>query len=216
MAKDKNQSDSPRGFAGFQEHVSDVGSMLEEPTPGTGTVTGKVPYEPDFVLVGGKPTSPAGTTKPATPGRRIDKKTLGLVVGIGLVLVVIIANQSDTPPPPAPSENYAVNTPQSQPSAPAPTYQSASSEEMPPVGADLVLNRPQITYCISEKIRMDGMEPAVDKYDKSQVNIFNSRVNDYNSRCGSFRYKQGLLESVRADVEARRSGLEEEGRNLLR
>lgn len=231
MTEDKNQQGSPKGFAGFQEHVSDVDSMLQKPEIRP-TSQSQENYPSDCVLSDPKSASSDGIARPHTPGRRIDKKMLSIVIVIGFVVAVgLFGNQKkEEAPAPALPTSYEYTTPQVpadtqeaqsyQPPTPQPyqpaTSQESYAEEIPPIGTGLLLNRAQITYCRAEKIRIEAMKLAVDNYDAGQVDTFNTRVHDYNNRCGDFRYKKGVLESVEATVEANRFQLEEEGRNLLR
>lgn len=80
--------------------------------------------------------------------------------------------------------------------------------EKPPIGDGHVLDREQIRYCLTEKIRLDAIETIANASRNWEVDKFNGLVGDYNSRCGHFRYRRGSLESVRAEVEARRSQIE--------
>lgn len=80
-------------------------------------------------------------------------------------------------------------------------------EEQPPVGSGLTLSAPQIRYCVSEKIRLEGWQSGVDPRTQASIDAFNNGVDDYNSRCSQFRYKRGRLESVRDEVEPRRAEL---------
>lgn len=94
------------------------------------------------------------------------------------------------------------------------SYQSNSYEETeskPPVGQNNVLNRSQIRYCLSQEIRIDTIQNALNNYSDFEVSMYNSLVSDYNSRCSSFRYSSGSLESVRRQVEANRTSITSEG-----
>jgi hypothetical protein len=93
--------------------------------------------------------------------------------------------------------------------------QAALTEEKPPVGTDRVLTTAQLRYCVSEKIRVEAANKALNVYVSSDVDRFNAMVDDYNSRCGSFRYRRGALESTQRDVERSRFLLEVEGRARL-
>jgi hypothetical protein len=100
------------------------------------------------------------------------------------------------------------------PTRPAATYTPAPEppiEARPPVGTDIVLSDAQIRYCLSEKIRLDGAQSAVNTHRQSDVDRFNVMIDDYNSRCGSFRYRPGTLEAARAQVDAKQFQLQSEG-----
>jgi hypothetical protein len=157
---------------------------------------------------------------------------------IVLVVVILIANSGSqstyrpnynstgayTPP-----KEY-VPTPTYKPTAPAyvpestykpPSYIPPSApkydtyvETKPPVGYGQTLDRNQIRYCQSQKIRVSAWQGALNRYSSTAINAFNAAVDDYNARCSNYRYYSGVLEGVRAEVEARRYTLETEGRAL--
>lgn len=92
------------------------------------------------------------------------------------------------------------------------TYTPAPKiESLPPVGTGILLSEDQIRYCLAEGIRLDAARGAVNQYNQSDISRFNGMISDYNSRCSQFRYRQGSLESVRAQVEAERFQLQSEG-----
>jgi hypothetical protein len=77
-----------------------------------------------------------------------------------------------------------------------------------------VLSSAQIRYCLSEKIRLEGAHSVLNTYSQTNqtgVDRFNAMVDDYNSRCGSFRYRTGTLETVRAEVQAKKLQLQSDG-----
>jgi hypothetical protein len=78
-------------------------------------------------------------------------------------------------------------------------------------GKGLVLNGPQIRYCLSEKIRIESWEGQVSDKSAMAVSAFNAAVEFYNSRCSSYRYRTGTIESIKAQVEANRALLTQEG-----
>jgi hypothetical protein len=51
----------------------------------------------------------------------------------------------------------------------------------------------------------------VNNYSESSVNAFNEAVDDYNMRCSHFRYRSGTIESIRAEVEANRYAIFQQG-----
>jgi hypothetical protein len=85
------------------------------------------------------------------------------------------------------------------------------SETQPPVGRGLTLERPQIRWCVAEDIRLEAGRRALHGDRKGDVQRFNEMVQDFNARCASYRYRSGMLQSVRGEVEARRSQLEADG-----
>ena len=84
-------------------------------------------------------------------------------------------------------------------------------EKVPPVGDSQVLSMPQLRYCLSENIRLDGADRVLDKHSQPEVDRYNSMITDYNSRCGSFRYVKGTKEQASAEVERERTALLAEG-----
>ena len=88
---------------------------------------------------------------------------------------------------------------------------TAVYEEQPPIGNGLTLTRNQIRYCLSQKIRLDAWETAVNTYSEISVNSFNSEVENFNMRCSNYRYKKYAMEAVTSEVEANRAGLAAEG-----
>jgi hypothetical protein len=53
---------------------------------------------------------------------------------------------------------------------------------------------------------------AINQYNDSDVDRFNTLVADYNSRCSNFRYREGALEIARSEVERFRSDYVAQGR----
>lgn len=94
----------------------------------------------------------------------------------------------------------------------SPSISAASAEEeIPPIGSGRVFNNGQIRYCLSEKIRIEAWDGAVNAYSQASVDAFNGAVNDYNARCSNFQYRQGALQRISSEVEASRYGLQQEG-----
>jgi hypothetical protein len=218
-----------RGFAGLEAMVSEIGDP-QPPTqpPSSRTEPSRTP-EP-------KPQQ----TQPNNPGSSGIGLTF-LVVGLVLV-VILIANSGSGPavgpnygttqtsdptpppiyaPPPAPSLPRPSTSTPTPTNKPAPSYVPESTpgyhtnnEVKPPIGSGLLLDRAQIRYCQSQKIRLSGWEGVANKFSKTAVGAFNAAVDDYNARCSNFRYPSGMLESVRTEIEANRYQLMAEGRVL--
>ncbi len=195
--------DEIRGFAGFDSLVSDLSDL---PAP-----VSKIPEPP-----APKPPVPEDDDEPVRPpaAKKPEEGNTGwwifaAVIVVSLLALYGITNRSG-PIPVAPS---APNTyrPPATTAPPPPAPPREPEEVMPPVGTGLSLSASQIRYCLSQNIRIDGAKPAVDETAQMDIGAFNAMVADYNSRCSSFRYRQGLLESVRAEVEHRRQALEAQG-----
>ncbi|ADG14236.1 hypothetical protein BC1002_0128 [Paraburkholderia atlantica] len=107
----------------------------------------------------------------------------------------------------APSQDYS----------PAPTTESASASDeelVPPIGSGLTLDRSQIRYCMSQRIRLEAWQGQLNANPQTLVDAFNASVNFYNARCSSYRYRTGDLESVRAEVELNRAALTQQGLSM--
>ena len=235
-----SELNTPRGFAGLDDLVSDV--VVDEPDPAfEGKLSGTSPLPgPDY-------SSPPSASKGIS----------GWTYGVGLIAVigVIVAiNQSSAPissvsqstsvttqpapyepPPPKPVEIiekaiYVLNgsdgsrievegpdnATDAQLNALGQSRWSPSEvfpvEDRPPEGASLLFEDNQIRYCLSQKIRLSGWQITVEDSDQDSVSAFNTQVDDYNARCGHFQYRTGALERVRDEVEMRRAQLDVDGR----
>ena len=82
-------------------------------------------------------------------------------------------------------------------------------ESVPPVGMNHTLGADQIRYCLSESIRLEAVRDVIET--NAKVVRFNSLIDDWNRRCSSYEYRQGLLETVRRQVEGNRANLSAEG-----
>jgi hypothetical protein len=80
----------------------------------------------------------------------------------------------------------------------------------------MTLDEPEIRYCLSQKIRIEGARSAVNDWLQFQVDRLNALIDHYNSRCSNYRYRRSVMDRVRPEVENRRSGLYLEGQALLR
>ena len=196
-------ADEIRGFAGFDSLVSDLSDL---PAP-----VSKAPEPPSP-----KPPVPEDDDEPvrSPAAKKPEEGSAGwwifaAVIVVSLLALYGITNRSG-PISVAPSASNSYRPPAT--TAPPPPAPPREPEEvMPPVGTGLSLSASQIRYCLSQNIRIDGAKPAVNETSQMDIGAFNAMVADYNSRCSSFRYRQGLLESVRAEVEPRRQALEAQG-----
>lgn len=200
-------SKGKKGFAGLDSMVSEV--EPHRPTRAEPTVPREEPQSeaPELQRI--------YQSKPESSGGSSGK---WWAVGISLVILFIwIGNSDNKTASQAPS--YAAAAPEATPiytpapsyvSEPSPTYAS-NAEEKPPIGRGLLFNQAQIRYCLSEKLRMSAWQNQVNRYSETSVNAFNDAVNDYNARCSDYRYQSGMLESVRAEVDANRQALAVQG-----
>lgn len=91
----------------------------------------------------------------------------------------------------------------------------SGAESKPPPGQDRVLTVPQLRYCTSERVRLDGAQSVMDRQNDADVARFNTWVADFNSRCGSYKYQTADLDSVRQEVDANKARLLAEGSRRL-
>jgi hypothetical protein len=207
-----------RGFAGFEALVTDLSDLPP------------LPPEPARPPVG----HAGGTRASGTNGA-------GAVAGVCLFLfflfriVMAVSDHNShtrplpftvqpgigyTTPPvvtytPPPGVGY---TPLGFTPAPAraPPWPVVQPEQKPPVGDDVALSPAQLHYCVAQGARLDGSQKAVDMTSKTDIDRFNALVDDFNARCGKYRYGESAMQSVKAQVNARRGQLEKEGAALIR
>ena len=234
-----------RGFAGFDSLVTDLTDLPPPPPPRVPPPPPPPPPPADKPLPP-PANRPAGQGRPATgPPRPASKQKVvavaALFVGaIALAGVGFIANSRRPPPSPAPgrpgSTTPSANPvprfnptplpqfnptppPQFNPTLPprvGPIPSPLNAEEKPPVGQDRALSVAQLRYCLAQSARLDGGEKAVDRKSQSDIGRFNALVEDYNLRCVKYRYRPSEMQSVKAEVDARRAQLEREGAALIR
>jgi hypothetical protein len=93
---------------------------------------------------------------------------------------------------------------------------AAASEDKPPTVEGTVLSSAQLRYCLAQSVRIDGAGKAANAASQIDIDRFNALVADYNARCPKARYRESIMSTVKADVEARRTQLEREGAALIR
>jgi hypothetical protein len=231
---DKNPNDEVKGFAGLSSMVSDVDSSLvddvrtspSKSSPPPSAVPTQPPEAPQTRTQAPSQPQPEPQTRstyqaPAQPtgGGSGGKWLIGIAVVIGLIWLASLSDKksSETPTYQTSSSSpaAATNSPAWQPPSDAVQAPSRPTEETPPVGSGNVLTTPQIRYCTAQSIRLDAAKDALNQYDDSHIDRFNSLVADYNSRCSNFRYRKGALESARSEVERFRSDYLVQGRQLF-
>lgn len=215
------ENNSGKGFSGFDDLVTDVSNDLEQAkqAPGVAKVAPRqdtpAAAQPQKKTTSQStssvPSSDAGrdaspvyhSSAGSSSGSSAGKWVIGIIVAIIFISWINNSGKKTStayqqPPTYAPSSD-TVYTP------------SKPQEVIPPVGRNNVLSYDQIRYCLSEKVRINAVHNALNKYSSSDVNIYNNMVSDYNSRCSEFRYHRGALQSVQKDVDANRYALEQEG-----
>jgi len=102
--------------------------------------------------------------------------------------------------------------------APAEGADDGAALEEPEEGSTATLTLPQLRYCIAENIRMTAYKSEMDSVQATDVERFNRNldgfnraVNEYNGRCYSRSYLSRTKDEADAQIEARRSALEQEG-----
>ena len=70
-----------------------------------------------------------------------------------------------------------------------------------------------LRYCLSQQIRIDGARRAVNRRSQADIDRINTVIDHFNYFCAKDRYKKGFIEAIRAEVEARREELVQEGYN---
>jgi hypothetical protein len=221
-------AESAKGFAGLSSLVSNVETA---PDGDTGHAAGSESERGarDEALRSSPneaPTEGPQTDRPSEPngvsaslgGSSVGRWALAIGVGIGALWMFSVAFGPKDSGSAGPEQAVAAPTATSRtPSPTGPPVRSGSpsihpTEERPPVGTDNVLSAAQITYCLSEDVRLEAARGAISAYVDADLARFNSMVADYNSRCGRFRYRPGALEAARSAVERNRDTLAAEGR----
>ncbi|WP_124606229.1 lysozyme inhibitor LprI family protein [Burkholderia sp. Bp9142] len=206
MANEK----SKKGFAGLESMASDVTTL---PIPPTSPPS---PERSDTLQAGESAPIYAGALQP-TSGPNGSAKWWA--IGIGLLVLFALLLNSHTPSQSPPVQGIEANqtsssgfeTPNSSLSATSEQTIASNEENVPPAGKGLILDRSQIRYCLSQKIRLEAWDGQVIQTSEISVNAFNVAIADYNSRCSNFRYYVSEFERVRAEVEVNRAALTQQG-----
>jgi hypothetical protein len=136
-----------------------------------------------------------------------------------ICLMVIVASQKDKP-----KEIYPAATPAKVEEVPRQTQASNADlsvdennddEEKPEVGTLVPFSAAQLRYCLSESIRIDGMNSVVEPNVPPEIAFYNSGVKDFNARCTKYKFDRSLRKSIEKQVRARRDFLELEGKISL-
>jgi hypothetical protein len=209
--------DQQRGFAGFDSLVSDLSDLPLHVEPVPPPISAN---KPDPI---GDP--PAWAVKNASGG---SDMLAAIIISIFVILILFLLADDQLSPiaptgpithvPPPPETTPARPAPPSQPTIrplPLPSPPSIPADEpeelKPPVGTDRALTTNQVRYCAFQGVRIDGARSVIDDRSQYEIDRFNALISDYNGRCGSYRYQEGALARARAEADARRTSLEEEG-----
>jgi hypothetical protein len=218
MAQQPENKNQAKGFSGLDSMVSDVSKDVEHAE--------RVGQSNESRSRAAAPKESGEAEKPPAAPESLEKGTgtssessgLRWVLGAAAFIFVIwlIGNSSKqgtptySPPPVTVTAPAPARIPSPAPAlAPfvVPPPLSVIGNK-PPIGDGNVLDREQLRYCVSEKIRLNAIETIVSASRNSEIEKFNGLVADYNGRCGHFRYRRGSLESVRTEVEVQRPEIE--------
>jgi TonB family protein len=227
-----DQSDKPaKGFSGFGDLVSDVeGDVAQRST--AAPRTSPPPTSPQRTTPGSTSQAAAGerpreshdtgsraesapSQRPAPPTGHSSTPRNIVLAFVGLVILVLVIKRDPSPNVDSVYEPPAPVAPDFAPSSAAPPTAPTTiddGEVRPPIQSGQALSDNEIRYCIAEQIRISAMDPLIDSTSQIDIGYYNDAVRDLNSRCGSFRYRRGVLQSVTAEVEARRAAVEQAGR----
>ncbi len=192
--------ESPRGFASLAALASTISA---DPTIAPRAAPSAEPIA--------KPSDPGPSKSlshqsnvPAGPGFWTGSRKTWAVIIAGICVVAYLNSGPQ-------SSNYAP-TPASRPTTPAspPPTPSRNTEPMraPPIGENQALSLGEIKYCLTERIRIEGMQAIMDRSRDAHIRNFNFRVDDYNARCASYRYRQLDMTTARSEVDAMRPTLQ--------
>lgn len=189
-----------KGFAGLDSLVTKVDAppSATPPPERTSPVPESMRAAPRQVYTG---TPTTGSKSGGTVG--------WWLMGLALLVAIIYFSNSDNSSPSSAS-SQAPSAPVQATPVSEPDY-SSNEETVPPVGDGLAFDRLEIRYCLSQDIRIAAWQGQINQYSQSAIDAFNAAVADYNARCAHYRYRDGDLQSVRSEVEARRANLAQEG-----
>lgn len=197
----------PYGFAGLSSMVSDVDEVIHAANRAVAKASG----QPQS---GTQPAARSEGIYDPKPRASSSKKGWWIAAAIGLVIWIWIASLTDTSP--SGSAGYGNATaPTPTTYEPAPFSVDASAESAPPVESGHILTRAELHYCLAQAVRLDAADKAVNTYVETQVNAFNAMVDDFNVRCRDARYSKDDIDAVKADVDSKRTTLEQEGRDRI-
>lgn len=216
MSTPGNDGSKPTGFAGLDSLVSDVESDLTKPSnappPDPRAEEGKQALRESEDRAGSSaahtPSSqePFQTASPAPAGSG-GRWAVAAVIGIVVIVLFASVGRKDDSPAYSPTETPVAPIPSVR-SPPSPELNS-SAEEMPPAGEGLVLNGPQIRWCVFEKARLETMKDLISE--DHEISAFNTYVGRYNERCTRFQYRQGLLDVIEGELTREGKKLQAEG-----
>ena len=121
-------------------------------------------------------------------------------------------NKPSSSPRPSPTTVAPRST--TQPSlSPDASVSLQFEERIPAAGTDRVFHKSEVRYCIFQGERLDILRNLLSG--NQETDRFNNLVSDYNARCSRFRYRQGVLQSVEAEVPGKLAVLRVDAWRLL-
>jgi hypothetical protein len=186
-----------RGFAGLSSLISEIPDQSKtRPSPVDENTTRRD--------VRREKAEPVKTEPVTSPQSRTAYRyqTIFIIIAVSLAGVLLWALSFNADNRSSPSIAQRPQTPPTHPSPPPEPI-----EQKPPIGTDLTLTRPQIRYCLAEKIRIDEMDRIVVNTSRRQVDGFNAAVDDYNLRCSKYKYYKSQFDLAQTEVNDRRAAL---------
>lgn len=204
---------APRGFAGLESLIPKVevkalpavASSVPAPTPS---------------LSASAPASPAVPEKLDRDTGPLSVKIIGGLIVIGIIWA-IIENNSERPElaspgtAPTPSADTVVSVGPPPATVPEPAVPSWApvTETRPDTLYKPILDANEIAYCLAEELRMNTVQPLINKYSHAEIVGFNTHVDDYNQRCARYEYHQSDMDSAQAYLASHRDEIMSEARS---
>ena len=92
---------------------------------------------------------------------------------------------------------------------------SQLSEKIPAPGTGRLLNKREVRYCIFQGERLHILRTLVSSSSDREIDHFNAIIQDFNSRCSNFQYREGVLQTIEAEVPGNRSRLRLDAQRML-
>lgn len=212
MTTPQDDGSKPTGFAGLDSLVSNVESDVAKPS--SAPTHDAQPEEDKRALperegkaVLTPPSQEPSRTEGAATSGAGGRWAVAVIAGVGAIILFANIDRKSDVPAYSPADAPVASAP-SQSISPS-AGPSSSVEEMPPVGEDLVLNGPQIRWCVFEKARLETMKDLMSA--DQEVSAFNTYVGKYNERCARFQYGQEVLDGIEQELNQEGRRLQSEG-----
>jgi len=150
--------------------------------------------------------------------KRVMNRVLGLSIA-GFFLFILASSLIDT----SSTGSRSTYTPTTRAAHPAPAAapqaatksapDGALAESIPARGANQVLSRSEVRYCLFQDKRIDHVRPMAQT--NAEITQFNRLVDDYNARCSSFRYHEADMAVVKRQVSEWDAVLRAEAKRIV-